>query len=555
MDTEQNNALVDTKITEEQAEAIAKDLDEFVKGTDTEAIQNLPSNQGVETRETEPEEGESKVINIQTNPLTGENVILNTDEVEVSDEDANERLNKISIDDLTRSATEEEITEAMQEDGVLKEISKDIEWTSDEIKQILDVTNRKIKRENFNVFKALPESVQVMINNYIQQELGISTLAGAKASQVNYIRNTVAENIIDQFQNDITLNRAKHDFAHELASIYHSGTKSISESAVDYTDTRNKEYREAAEKMEDPEKRERMLAILDRIDAARSLDELKEFAKKCKVKSIEVEKPKRVIGSLMSKYEKSANNIYAIDLCKYTLGRNLPERTDTEIMCFFIVFCKYVMNWDINIPLNHAFIYYVLYYCALLDGDKSDIFKNNVREVIDNIKTRNPGIEYGTVSEEELQAKLKEYEEMMKAAKKYDEEADAEETDEESDIDDEEDIEEEDIDEDEDDESEEESEYEYENDEEDDLIEEVENEDIETTNEEMPQPYSYRGFTQGLYSRGPATLPAIMAIPDNGGTPIAVMTFEEVESLPENTREETFQARFREIVDAYYAKK
>jgi hypothetical protein len=200
MDTEQNNVLVDTKITEEQAEAIAKDLDEFVKGTDTEAIQNLPSNQGVETRETEPEEGESKVINTQTNPLTGENVILNTDEVEVSEEDANEKLNKISIDYLTRSATEEEITEAMLEDGMLKEISKDIEWTSDEIKQILDVTNRKIKRENFNVFKALPESVQTMINNYIQQELGISTLAGSKSSQVNYIRNTVAENIVDQFQ-------------------------------------------------------------------------------------------------------------------------------------------------------------------------------------------------------------------------------------------------------------------------------------------------------------------------------------------------------------------
>ena len=526
MDMEQNNVLEDTQITEDQAEAIAADLDEFVKGTDVEMIQNLPSNNGVETREDTPEEGETKVINTQVNPLTGENVILNTDEVEVNTDTPADKLEKITIDDLTKTATEEEITEAMQEDGILKEISKDIEWSADEVKQILAVTNRRIKKENFNVYRALPESVQKMINDYINQEMGITSIAGARVSQINSIRNAIAENIVDQFQNDITLNRAKHDFAHELASIYHSGTKEISESAVEYTEDRNKQYREAAEKMEDPEKKERMLAILDRIDDARSLDELKEFAKKCKIKSIELEKPRRVLGTVMSKYEKSANNIYAIDLCKYTLGRNLPERTENEIMCFFIVFCKYVMNWDINVPLNHAFIYYVLYYCAMLDGDKSDIFKNNVREVIDNIKTRNPNLPYGVVTEEEIQAKLKEYEELMKTAKKYEEEQAAKEAEEDEESN---------------------SEYEYENDEEDDLIEAVENDEVD----DIPEVFSYRGFTQGLISKELATIPAIMAIPDGGGTPIAVMTLEEAESLPEDTREEIFQARFKEIVDAY----
>jgi hypothetical protein len=35
------------KITPEQADAIAKELDDFVKGTKVEEIQNYPSNNGV----------------------------------------------------------------------------------------------------------------------------------------------------------------------------------------------------------------------------------------------------------------------------------------------------------------------------------------------------------------------------------------------------------------------------------------------------------------------------------------------------------------------------
>ncbi|MBR6289366.1 MAG: hypothetical protein IKR19_08525 [Acholeplasmatales bacterium] len=537
MDDNTQNVLEDNRITDEQAQAIAKDLDDFVKGTDTEMIQNFPSNNGVETRESEAEEGESKVINTTVNPITGENIILSTDKVRDEEESVNDKIEKISIDDLTKSATEEEITTAMQEDGMLKEISKDVEWSTEEIKQILDVTNRRIRREKFNVYRALPISVQNMINKYITQELGV---AGIASNQANAIRNSIAESIIDQFQTDINLNRAKHDFAHELASIYQSGITDISGSAIDYSTERNKQYREAAEKIEDPAKRNRMIAILDRIDQARSLDELKEFAKKCKIKAIELEKPKRVIGFFMDKYKTSANNIYDIELCKYTLGRNLPERTDVEIMCFFIVFCKYVMNWDINIPLNHAFIYYVLYYCALLDGDKSDIFKNNVREVIDNIKVRNPGIDYGELSEEEVQEKIKAYEDLMASAKKYEEEAAKEKESEEEDE--------------EDTESEEDESLEYENDEDDDLIESVENseEDLSIGNS-----FSYNGFSLSIAGNGSVSEPCYIALPDDlqNNSAIAVMTIEEYSKLPKESADETLHNRFKEIVDAYLAEK
>lgn len=448
MGNENVNVLEDTKITDEQAAAIAKDLDDFVKGTDIEAIQNLPSNNGVETRVDPAEDGEIKVINTTINPLTGESMILNTDEAEDT-ESVDEKIARVSLEDLTAlPANEEEVTTAMQEEGILKEISKDLEWSQDDIKAILNVTNRRIKKENFNVYKALPDSVKKMIDDYISKELGISVLT-ANISQLNTVRNSIATSIIDQFQSEIQMNRAKHDFAHELASIYQSGVREISESAIDYMSERNQAYREAAEKMDDEEKKTRMLAILDRIDQARSLDELKEFAKKCKIKNMDIEKPKRVFKDFTGKYANSANNIYDIDLCTYILARNLPERTETEITCFFIVFCKYVQNWNIGDPLNHSFIYYVLYYCAMLDGDKSDVFKNAVREVIDNIKVRNPNIKYGVVTEEELEAKRKEYEEMLKSMAKYEEEEAAKKEEDEEEFDEEEDDESEDSDDDE----------------------------------------------------------------------------------------------------------
>lgn len=424
----------DMKISEEQAQAIAQDLDDFVKGTDIENIQNLPSNNGVEERIDPPEEGETKVINTTINPLTGETMILDTSsEIEDDGRSFEEKVTDTmeSIDDNIfdndTPASMEEFSKVLQDDNLLKEIGgNDLNLEPEEIRLILDITNRRIHREEFNVYKVLPDSVKAMIDEYVKKELGIE-LGVASVAHVNAVKNSVASAIIDQFQTDIQFERARHDFAHELANLYRDSSADIAESSIEYFEERNKAYRDAADKIEDPEKKQRMLEILDRIDQARNLNELKEFAKKCKIKKIELEKPsQRVFDQFVLKYKDSTNNIYDIKMCVHILARNLPERTDFEIYSFFIVFCKYVMNWDVSIPINHAFIYYILYYCAMLDGDKSNTFRNNVREVIDNVKVRNSGIDFGKISPEELEARLNEIEEMKKrreeAAKKHEEE-------------------------------------------------------------------------------------------------------------------------------------
>ena len=101
----------------------------------------------------------------------------------------------------------------------------------------------------------------------------------------------------------------------------------------------------------------------------------------------------------MLKYKYSNYNIYDINLAIPILARNITdedhEYTDKDIYAFFIVFCKQCMNKSPEVVIDHAYMYYVLYNIVLLDMNKgeaknvSDEFKENVREVIANIKTRN----------------------------------------------------------------------------------------------------------------------------------------------------------------------
>lgn len=378
---------VENIITDEQAEALAKDIDEFAAGLDTDF------NTVVEQAKLEDidEEDEIKTVNTTINPETGETQILSSNEVEVKsfEDQVNDVIDDFDFDfNSSAPATFDEIKSAVEEDGsLLKELSKDSELSDDEVLKILDITNRRLNKEEFNVYKEFPDSVKKMVDVYISS----GAFDGADKRSLNTIRNSVSNMIIDQFKADIQIERAKHDFAHELANIYKEGTKDIAETSLGMMEDRNQAYRESAEKIEDPEKKDKMLAILDRIDDARDLSELKEFAKKCKIKRIELEKPEqRVFTGFLNKYKDSSNNIYDIKLCATILYRHLQEEyTSDMIVGFFIVFCKMVANWDIEDPICHSYIYYVLYYCAMLDGDKSDKFKNNVKEVLDIIVSRN----------------------------------------------------------------------------------------------------------------------------------------------------------------------
>lgn len=385
---EYENMLEKAQITLEQAENIAKELDVYKENIDGY------------TPET-PEESKMVVANTRINPETGEAVVMSTRELnEDDDKDLDEKLSELIKDkdlkeNLNKPIDEEEFNEKLKDEtGTLLKDAIDnanLDFTAEEIHTIITVANKRMNREKCNLYKELPERAQKMIDG-IMNELYPGAAVNRNIA-VNQVRNEITENIIDNFIDSIKIDRANNDFAHELANLYSSSAKELAESSIEMIEERNKKYREAIEKEEDVEKRERALKILDKIEETRTLNDLKEYAKKCKIKKIELEKANnRVYDVFLAKYKNSSNNIYSISLAKSAIMRNVPDITEIEADLFLISFCKQVQNYNINDVFDHAYMYYVLYYCVMLDGDKSDMFKNNIREVIDILVERNKSL-------------------------------------------------------------------------------------------------------------------------------------------------------------------
>ena len=395
MDTDN---MFDTQLNDEERETFIKDGTDFIDNLkeETKNIQNI-----VDYNEN-PHNLPVKNMKVIVDPDTGENKILGSSEEAIDESELknsfDEMVRKINEDDDTsliddRPITEQEAVDYLSNninDSIFGELAKDTNLSTEAIRKLLEVTNRRIKGEKFNAYKEFPEEIKKIIDDYVIQNG--AALSGVNIAQINSIKHNVADTLLDEFISDIQIDRSKNDFARDLEHIYQTSAKEISDASLEYIDERNKAYREAAEEIEDESKKARLLAILDRIDEARSLSELKEFAKTCKIKPIELEKPeRRVYDSFLAKYKNSNNNIYDIKIAKDVLYRHLEKDAYSmkDIDAFFIAFCKQVSKYSVDIAVDHAYMYYVLYYCALLDGDKSLTFINNVKDVISNLRERN----------------------------------------------------------------------------------------------------------------------------------------------------------------------
>ena len=83
-----------TKLTDQQIDYIANEMESLVPGTTLEDIANLPSNNGVdETPEENKEVGEIKTAMVSIDPNTGAHKVLSTQETDELDDDE-------SIDDM-----------------------------------------------------------------------------------------------------------------------------------------------------------------------------------------------------------------------------------------------------------------------------------------------------------------------------------------------------------------------------------------------------------------------------------------------------------------------
>lgn len=389
-------------ITDEQVNDIAQQLDDEIKGTDLEKIAQFPSNQGKEETDSEDREtGESKSMMVKIDPNTGEHKIIGQADNLDDDETFEEMCERIKNSDLKLDfapITEKELVSYIasnKDSSMINEIANDVDLSADTIKGLLEIVNRKINREEFNVYKAFPDEIKSMVDKYL-----VSMQVPACSTQGKQFRNMISEQLISEFVTNINIDRTMHDFNKELEDLFTKGSSELADSIIGYTEERNKKYREYAEQMQDEEKKEKVNQILDQIDEAYNLTNLKQFASRCKIKKFDLEKPNKVYKYFLQKYAESSYNIYDINMARPILYRNInpedkEEYTSNDIDAFFICFCKQCMNMKPEIVTEHAYMYYVIYNIVLMDMNKGDqkhvseAFIDNIKEVIHNIKQKN----------------------------------------------------------------------------------------------------------------------------------------------------------------------
>lgn len=347
-----------------------------------------------EENKIETEEVERKVVNVATNPQTGEQMIVS--EAEEDNRPFEDIIEESLSKEIDRISTEEDVEFDELKNAVNEAGEGEYNLSDESILSLLKTINRYRKDKSFNIYKEFPEEVQKIVNKSIL-DMGLPPLS----QEGKRMRNAASVMLIDEYVKSVELNRITKDFNKEIENIYNTAGTEIADSVIGYTKERNEKYREAANKIEDEEKREKVLDVLNTVDETIKLADLKEFSKKCKIKAIELDKPSRVFNFINNKYQNSSYNIYDINMCVPILLRNLndgleePEYTKKDALAFLLAFARQCMNMDPSVSKDHAYMYYVLYNIVLMDINKGDNkgsseeMKNNIKEVISNLRARN----------------------------------------------------------------------------------------------------------------------------------------------------------------------
>ena len=254
-----------------------------------------------------------------------------------------------------------------------------------------------MKGEKFNIYKEFPDEAKKIVDDYIKSSSSYITLS---QNHLNGMRKAISINLMKGFIDKIKLQN-QTDIALELEKFYQS-TSNITDISDDNSFEgktfayRNKVYKKCAARIENPAKREKMFTILNRIDDTVSLDELKEFAFRCKIKQFDLEKWDRIFNEFLNKYKNSSNNIYDINLADKVLSRVLKNELDSKI--FLICFCRYCRNMNQENIMDHVFMYYTIYNCVMSDVPMDELGNNviigneflcNVKQVVENLISRN----------------------------------------------------------------------------------------------------------------------------------------------------------------------
>lgn len=261
-----------TKLTDEQVDQINQNLESVrEENPNLKFVKELPSNNGVEESQSD-EKGYSESTTVTVNPNSG--VILPTAEkgIQNGSDTSFEQMLKDSEERVKNNVaekvviTEDDIKDQAKNDDLFKELN----LSSEDVVMILNATKRYQNKEDFNIYRALPESVQNSIQKYCA-----SAGFGDKSSQSNSVRNSIAEAIIDSFVTNITVNKYAMDFQNEMNEIENQINKEFSKMFIDYTQSREEYVKALVEKVGDESKKALIGDVLDAVHDGFALERIK----------------------------------------------------------------------------------------------------------------------------------------------------------------------------------------------------------------------------------------------------------------------------------------
>jgi hypothetical protein len=139
---------------------------------------------------------------------------------------------------------------------------------------------------------------------------------------------------------------------------------------------------------EDPSKEQLVDDMMIAIKDAYDLTRLIEYAPKCKLRSIDIEKPQsRIFNNIESKY-RYHENLHCPALKNiHTILMRHNHRSTEDNLKFFLVLSKVCMNYNIEKYTDHLFINTLLRNIIYLDIYKDDKYDNFAPQFLKNINT------------------------------------------------------------------------------------------------------------------------------------------------------------------------
>ena len=215
-------------------------------------------------------------------------------------------------------------------------------------------------------------------------------------AQLAKYHNTLIKNILDNIISDAAFDNYIIDMNNQMAEIYGEFGKEANKFYEESMAERIKSLEEFKAELtdEDVEKKQAVDDIMAGLNESVEMNELKEAAKKIKIKKFDLEKPERFVSTFNAKYTKSKYNIQNITHTMSILHHKVGLSQE-DCLIFLVVFCKFCMNYRPTNFKEHVFMYYTIANIIALAVAKDEYSEtgqkvvDSVKEVIANSRIRN----------------------------------------------------------------------------------------------------------------------------------------------------------------------